>query len=139
MNSFVSTIINSFWSNSSNLSNCQIFQMNRLLHVKQGSHLYIVRTRTVGCPTINVKSDFHGDSARLRNFTLLLNCRKKNQPDWIRFQTSKESSKIIPSFPLFIWKLEKWKKCLPTWSCINVSEKWKKNQYQLRPKIQVFI
>jgi hypothetical protein len=32
--------------------------------------------------------------------------RKKNQPDWIRFQTSKESSKISPSFSLFIRKFE---------------------------------
>jgi hypothetical protein len=52
--------------------------------------------------TVNIKFDFHGGSARLRNFKLLLNCRKKNQPDWIRYQTSKESLKISLSLPMKI-------------------------------------
>jgi hypothetical protein len=52
---------------------------------------------------VNIKFDFHGGLARLRDLKFLLNCRKKNQPDWKRFQTSiKKSSKNIPSFPLFI-------------------------------------
>jgi hypothetical protein len=38
--------------------------------------------------TKNIKFDFDGGSARLRSFKLLLNCRKKNQPDWIRFHTT---------------------------------------------------
>jgi hypothetical protein len=47
---------------------------------------------TVGCLTKNIKIDFQVGSARLGNIKLLLNCRKKKQPDFIRFQTSKESS-----------------------------------------------
>jgi hypothetical protein len=47
--------------------------------------------------------DFYVGSAWFRKFKLLINCKKKNQPDWIRFQTSKESSKISPSL---IWKFE---------------------------------
>jgi hypothetical protein len=39
----------------------------------------------LGCPTKNIKYDFRWGSARLQNFKLLRNCRKKNQPDWIRF------------------------------------------------------
>jgi hypothetical protein len=58
------------------------------------------------CLTKNLKFDFHGSSARLRSFKLLINCRKKNQPDCIRFRTFKESWKISLSFPLFIWKFE---------------------------------
>jgi hypothetical protein len=54
------------------------------------------------CNAMCLIKDFHGGSARLGNFKLMLNYRKNNQPDWIRFQTSKESSKISPSFPLFI-------------------------------------
>jgi hypothetical protein len=40
------------------------------------------RSCILGCPTKNVKYDFRGGSARLQNFKLLPNCRKKNQPDW---------------------------------------------------------
>jgi hypothetical protein len=67
---------------------------------------------TVGCPIKNIKFYFHGGSIRLGNFKLLLNCTKKNQPDWIRFQTTKESSKISPSFSIFIeifLKERKWR------------------------------
>jgi hypothetical protein len=67
---------------------------------------------TVGCPIKNIKFDFHGSSTRLLNFKLLLNCRKKNQPDWIRFQTSNESTKISPSFSFFkkdLYKDRKWR------------------------------
>jgi hypothetical protein len=37
----------------------------------------------IGCLTTNIKFDFHGGSTRLGNLKLLLNFRKKKQPDWI--------------------------------------------------------
>jgi hypothetical protein len=78
------------------------------------------------CLTKNIKLDFHGSSVRLRNFKLpLKECRKKNQSNWIRFQTSK----VSPSFPLLYENLNFWSKLalvFTTWIRINVSEKWKK-------------
>jgi hypothetical protein len=38
----------------------------------------------LGRPAKNIKFNFHEDLARLRNFKSLLNCRKKNQLNWIR-------------------------------------------------------
>jgi hypothetical protein len=53
--------------------------------------LAIIReASTLGCPAKNIKFDFHEGLVRLRSLKLILNCRKKNQPD-----------KISPSFPLF--------------------------------------
>jgi hypothetical protein len=62
--------------------------MQRVLNV------FLNRNCSLGCLTNNIKFNFHGSSAQLRNFKLLLSCRKKNQPDRKRFQASKGSSKI---------------------------------------------
>jgi hypothetical protein len=47
----------------------------------------------LGRPTEN-------SSASLLNFKLILNCRKKNQPDWITFQASKDFT-VIPALRIF--------------------------------------
>jgi hypothetical protein len=87
-----------------------------------------------------IHSDFHGGPSRLRNCQLLLNCRKKNQLDWIWFQTSRESSKISLSFQLFLYEiLNFWSKLALNFFhvCVQCSnEKWL-IQSQLRPKIQL--
>jgi hypothetical protein len=90
---------------------------------------------TLGCLNKNFKFYFHGGSARLWNFKLLLNCRKKNQPNWIIFQTSKKSLKISTSFSLFIWKLSwlswlwffQWKKCVYQHKIASTEVKNEKN------------
>jgi hypothetical protein len=83
---------------------------------------------TVGCPTRKIQFDFHGSPSRLWNFKLLLDCRKKNQPDLIS-----DLQGVFKDFTflLFIWKFKFLD--FEFFSCVWLI------QCQLRPKILIFI